>query len=122
MRISDWSSDVCSSDLVGQDRLDLPLAQDILESRHIALIARHDPRRTFPGHLDQLFIRVVPGVAGSIMGWGGHAAVGFARAPIRLAFQVHPMTARTVIGIRSEERRVGKECVSTFISRWSRYH
>src|SRR3546814_12070663 len=25
-------------------------------------------------------------------------------------------------GIRSEERRVGKECVSTCRSRWSRYH
>src|SRR3546814_13665545 len=24
--------------------------------------------------------------------------------------------------VRSEERRVGKECVSTFRSRWSRYH
>src|SRR3546814_13651126 len=25
-------------------------------------------------------------------------------------------------GVRSEERRVGKECVSTFSSRWSPYH
>src|SRR3546814_15661276 len=25
-------------------------------------------------------------------------------------------------GLRSEERRVGKECVSTCRSRWSRYH
>src|SRR3546814_20308790 len=27
-----------------------------------------------------------------------------------------------VIGLRSEERRVGKECVSTFRTRWSPYH
>src|SRR3546814_16670611 len=27
-----------------------------------------------------------------------------------------------VVGIRSEERRVGKECVSTWRSRWSPYH
>src|SRR3546814_12570415 len=30
--------------------------------------------------------------------------------------------ARTPEGIRSEERRVGKECVSTCRSRWSPYH
>src|SRR3546814_15093583 len=29
---------------------------------------------------------------------------------------------RTHISIRSEERRVGKECVSTCSSRWSPYH
>src|SRR3546814_6743087 len=27
-----------------------------------------------------------------------------------------------IIGLRSEERRVGKECVSTCNSRWSPYH
>src|SRR3546814_19908670 len=30
--------------------------------------------------------------------------------------------AHGVLGCRSEERRVGKECVSTCRSRWSRYH
>src|SRR3546814_11824591 len=30
--------------------------------------------------------------------------------------------ARELWGIRSEERRVGKECVSTCRSRWSPYH
>src|SRR3546814_13377679 len=29
---------------------------------------------------------------------------------------------RAPVGRRSEERRVGKECVSTCSSRWSRYH
>src|SRR3546814_13413620 len=32
------------------------------------------------------------------------------------------VTALLVISARSEERRVGKECVSTCISRWSPYH
>src|SRR3546814_18635998 len=31
-------------------------------------------------------------------------------------------TIREAIDIRSEERRVGKECVSTCRSRWSPYH
>src|SRR3546814_11099396 len=29
---------------------------------------------------------------------------------------------QVAVGFRSEERRVGKECVSTFRSRWSPYH
>src|SRR3546814_190860 len=33
-----------------------------------------------------------------------------------------PMTKAIHIGVRSEERRVGKECVSTCRSRWSPYH
>src|SRR3546814_6165694 len=64
MRISDWSSDVCSSDLG-------------LSSTETRLFARRRPQ------------------------------VVVARAGHR---------------IRSEERRVGKECVSTCRSRWSPYH
>src|SRR3546814_10049534 len=32
------------------------------------------------------------------------------------------ITARVIGDLRSEERRVGKECVSTCRSRWSPYH
>src|SRR3546814_5869638 len=74
MRISDWSSDVCSSDLARRrrDRFDIPHRQ-----------------------------------AG---GYAGHADASADR---------HPANARHG---RSEERRVGKECVSTCRSRWSPYH
>src|SRR3546814_12039295 len=77
MRISDWSSDVCSSDLVG--------ARRIGASDHFAV--------RFPAVVDRAGL-VRPGPA---------AAVGR-------------------IDGRSEERRVGKECVSTCRSRWSPYH
>src|SRR3546814_15511567 len=41
----------------------------------------------------------------------------------RIAAAVHPHDGRkTVVPPRSEERRVGKECVSTCRSRWSPYH
>src|SRR3546814_18585045 len=33
-----------------------------------------------------------------------------------------PVTLETTQEVRSEERRVGKECVSTCRSRWSPYH
>src|SRR3546814_6794588 len=82
MRISDWSSDVCSSDLLnhwddtihnrlgcGNQRLRIA---DCLDSGHHEIRSQHGPRDS--------------------------------------AQQ------------RSEERRVGKECVSKCRSRWSPYH
>src|SRR3546814_10803750 len=72
MRISDWSSDVCSSDL----RLDLA-----------------GP------------IRLAAPMSFGIKVLG---------VPLAAFMKRHPA--------RSEERRVGKECVSTCRSRWSPYH
>src|SRR3546814_13865041 len=84
MRISDWSSDVCSSDLCRrQARCQRPAFRSRLGGR------RHGYGRV--GACDRAAVHVVEyGVA----------------------------AART----RSEERRVGKECVSTCRSRWSPYH
>src|SRR3546814_4485938 len=67
MRISDWSSDVCSSDLMKR----LYVHESIYDEMCDELAA----------------------IANS-----------------------------TIVGDRSEERRVGKECVSTCRSRWSPYH
>src|SRR3546814_7697345 len=78
MRISDWSSDVCSSDL-----LFLPLRTPG------ALRDRTDRR--------SLLIR--------------HRFLPF-----------HKPNSSWPLSVRSEERRVGKECVSTCRSRWSPYH
>src|SRR3546814_9428172 len=72
MRISDWSSDVCSSDLdpedvVGPAFVDRAVRDEaVVEALEVALVDGH--------------------------------------------------------GVRSEERRVGKEGVSTWRSRWSPYH
>src|SRR3546814_4123066 len=64
MRISDWSSDVCSSDLLAN-------------GLQVVVVENH-------------------------------------RAPV--------VTHMVWYKVRSEERRVGKECVSTCRSRWSPYH
>src|SRR3546814_7201776 len=88
MRISDWSSDVCSSDLApGGDGLTLLVQQ---------------PRQHFvmQHHLGVL---------------GGHH-----RLEVKLeALIAQGLVEQSVPGMRSEERRVGKECVSTCRSRWS---
>src|SRR3546814_7964911 len=84
MRISDWSSDVCSSDLVEFFQL-------------------------------------------------GEKLSTTARASVEYSCQYILVTDRNLLdrlgrrlddylAMRSEERRVGKECVSTCRSRWSPYH
>src|SRR3546814_18624458 len=83
MRISDWSSDVCSSDLMARavHRLDRIGALLGLREEHVLLVVV-----PVPGLLPQADVK-----------------------DLRTAH-------------RSEERRVGKECVSTCRSRWSPYN
>src|SRR3546814_2669254 len=75
MRISDWSSDVCSSDLLKR------------------------PMRPW----------TLTGLATGVSYWVWAAAF-------------LPALRGCMERLRSEERRVGKECVSTCRSRWSPYH
>src|SRR3546814_19184004 len=98
MRISDWSSDVCSSDLrrlaLCCDWLLLRLATDC-----------GAPLRLTP----------IPCPA---------SAVARKAAAIHTLSDAPAQDSEAPQGGpgRSEERRVGKECVSTCRSRWSPYH
>src|SRR3546814_7688581 len=75
MRISDWSSDVCSSDLL---LVEMPVLDNAVEAAVVAY------------------------------------------GPMMLAARHLPLSVRAVRAVtRSEEGRVGKECVSTGRSRWS---
>src|SRR3546814_16444353 len=92
MRISDWSSDVCSSDLINPslfvDAEAGPLGADVRAAYDAPF-----PDRSY-------------------------------KAGLRQTTALIPLTRNdpgAAIG-RSEERRVGKECVSTCRSRWSPYH
>src|SRR3546814_4900505 len=87
MRISDWSSDVCSSDL--QHLFHPPVILDAWPS---------DDRRS-------RIIFITRNV-------GADALKAMLDAWAKPGVSVQ----------RSEERRVGKECVSTCRSRWSPYH
>src|SRR3546814_19490437 len=88
MRISDWSSDVCSSDL-GRRRLGThPPPRPAADARTDRARDRAGPARAVPQHLS--------GVRRHVRGRFGRAA-------------------------RSEERRVGKGCVSKCRSRLSPY-
>src|SRR3546814_10576451 len=87
MRISDWSSDVCSSDLVCIGR----------PGRGSIAIGFSCGKRR---------LRMLDWVVVAIVGRDG-----------RLLCRSKGLLG----GRRSEERRVGKECVSTCRSRWSPY-
>src|SRR3546814_19237881 len=93
MRISDWSSDVCSSDLAGFiDKLAGPRSE-----AWAPFIVREQMNPT------AAFDRLWAGPMGRNLG--------------TLVTLVRIATGAA----RSEERRVGKECVSTCRSRWSPY-
>src|SRR3546814_11655855 len=100
MRISDWSSDVCSSDLRRHEPCDRLIPVDE-QSKCGGLNA---PKRE----------RSIAVIAAT--------NVVVAR-PVHTVRPIHRgSNARGNIKRRSEERRVGKECVSTCRYRWSPYH
>src|SRR3546814_15026247 len=103
MRISDWSSDVCSSDLYDGDE-------------------RKQPARLTVGSMLGDYLRE-------------HVEVSCASprrqrtcaANLRAFFDTYSATDVDIAACRryvarSEERRVGKECVSKCRARWSPYH
>src|SRR3546814_19634103 len=97
MRISDWSSDVCSSDLgkatafVGRLRRALALATLRHQTPDLVILDEFQRYRQILDEKDQ------DPLLKALLGSDGAAT-------------------------RSEERRVGKECVSTCRSRSSPYH
>src|SRR3546814_11977475 len=123
MRISDWSSDVCSSDLTSRGEKKqqgltiflVPMDAPGIEVRPIATMLG-------PHHLNEVFLDDVwvteADVLGEVdQGWKvvqevlAFERVGIARyARCERLLQAAPS---------SEERRVGKECVSTCRSRWA---
>src|SRR3546814_20991293 len=107
MRISDWSSDVCSSDL-----------------KHLLLAEAH-PRqaetlvgRTEPAKGERVLAIAVTGepVDSVALHVFNNPHFSSLASPTRLG-ELLP-NLRIVEEIRSEERRVGKECCSTGRSRW----
>src|SRR3546814_18350003 len=93
MRISDWSSDVCSSDLVYDPNGHTSIG--VGKTHHMNMDHSAWEGYEIDGHVDVVLSRGFVVVAdGEFKGTKG----------------------------RSEERRVGKEGVSTCRSRWSPYH
>src|SRR3546814_16724259 len=104
MRISDWSSDVCSSDLLRD--------HDRIACCELQPVEAAALRANFAGDR-----RVV------VLEGDGYAAIRALLPPKHGALRY----GRGLLLVdppyeRSEERRVGQECVSTCRSRWSPDH
>src|SRR3546814_18634188 len=103
MRISDWSSDVCSSDLNSE-----PLWRAMHQMHHSA--ERVDIWGAFYFHpldmVDWVFL-------------GSLCLVGIVGLTPEATLIVSIMAVFCAMFQRSEARRVGKACVSTCRSRWS---
>src|SRR3546814_16602843 len=100
MRISDWSSDVCSSDLEEMKLI-------------IAILYRLAPNDRLKGNEYRSWLKVEICEDGRIE---PEEFIEINRMYPRLFYPAFRLQQR------SEERRVGKECVSTCRSRWSPYH
>src|SRR3546814_8227725 len=100
VRISDWSSDVCSSDLGPQRRHGDVGAEQSDADRHEA-----------GDEAPEVGEAVEPPTDGGVHRDHAERPVGFGGGEVDDDASTHRVA-------RSEERRVGKECVSTVRSRW----
>src|SRR3546814_4311515 len=109
MRISDWSSDVCSSDLyIAQP----PLYK--LKSGKQETYVKDDHE------LNEWLIGSALDNASLLT--GAVAVPNETLVPLSHEYAAVGEIIDRIGRRRSEERRVGKECVSTCRSRWSPYH
>src|SRR3546814_14186844 len=108
MRISDWSSDVCSSDL-----------ELLIKAREAMIAAVHTFNSAGLMFRAELFITT------AIVAWTYLLHAYYKREGIPYKYKgkqtAHGADRYWDLSQRSEERRVGKECGSKGRSRWSPY-
>src|SRR3546814_11010049 len=108
MRISDWSSDVCSSDLLAACRVEWyqrATKQAASVSNFNLVGAAQVGKASLSG------MRLLHRLSGRMPLW-----------PLDPVPARGPLLVEIYTSLSSEERRVGKGCVSTCRSRWSPYH
>src|SRR3546814_15822588 len=117
MRISDWSSDVCSSDLADNDRYGFTASNRFSPTSALDFLLegswQHEKLRSDDEYTDAV-----------ANGWRQYPRAG-RREEYRINFSGEwrpapclKLNAGITYSGRSEERRVGKGCVSTCRSRW----
>src|SRR3546814_15123216 len=138
MRISDWSSDVCSSDLAYTATA---LYDGSCNFTGMAIVGEALYAACFDGQLYAAQLDAHPALrpihdlglgAPNGLAAGPDGTLFISNGPLATTALPNPKIVRLTLDpndpfsvteqSRSEERRVGKECVSTCRSRWSPYH
>src|SRR3546814_17919455 len=104
MRISDWSSDVCSSDL--RSILPKPGKLDLLGF-------------TIGFGVDGIFVMTLALVLEGVVSVESAVIAGGLMIALRRFMEIVTAPIGGILGDRSDERRVGNACVRTCRSRWS---
>src|SRR3546814_10822808 len=118
MRISDWSADVCSSDLAEKERVAVEEAEEVREQLadaadlpSVRKVCDRIKHIAFDSIMREQMVKLVQDKIKKV--GGTTMSISSIRALCRYE---NPENHR------SEERRVGKEGVRTCRSRWSPYH
>src|SRR3546814_14346811 len=98
MRISDWSSDVCSSDLIEAEDAHVQFPAQL--AARIKLRANGAAK----GRRIAIYTRIISSLPEI--------------APVDVALHIQVDGGRNTVQARSAERRVGKECVRPCSIRW----
>src|SRR3546814_15800204 len=142
MRISDWSSDVCSSDLArptatAEQMLERRVrraaaARGLNEAVNWSFISEKEAASVGGGdwtlanpiseELKVMRPSLLPGLLSATQRNADRGASATRLFEVGRRYFSDGERATVGIVLRSEERRVGKECVSTCKSRWSPYH
>src|SRR3546814_20955853 len=119
MRISDWSSDVCSSDLaILLTAFACPRAGNATRNQQKTRYLSQNSTKYARILLDWLTFGPKSAQVGGDRPPPRHRGIAVVPAPVHAGFTAHRYQQLR----SSEERRVGRECVSTCSSRWSPYH
>src|SRR3546814_11157601 len=124
MRISDWSSDVCSSDLTHPTRGPIPPDEFIVQAEksqdiyRLTLFVMDQAIRSAAQLRDRgLVANMSVNLSATLLDHSD--LVGTIRVMLTAHHLSPEMLTIEITENRSEERRVGNECVSTGRSRWS---
>src|SRR3546814_6382881 len=128
MRISDWSSDVCSSDLATLERARI---DGLFDTLCLGPRLQHRPHQLSGEQQQRVAIARALATApdlvfadeptGNLDSRSGREVLQLLATASRAHGQSLAMVTPDTVA-RSAERRVGKECVSTRRSRWSPAH
>src|SRR3546814_12871945 len=122
MRISDWSSDVCSSDLtLGEGVYPVELIGRYVAAPSVLQVqGLESRRRELKASVKAL--RDLHETSGCATPLGRVDTNPDSQRKISGAVQMAMLSGDAFSIDRSEDRRVGKECVSTCRARWTPYH